>query len=74
MPSRAPASAFLPPNWSARPLGAGEFRSDHLGGIAAPVICKSDLSPIYTPMLEAGAEVLAETIKARLDLDPEFHV
>jgi hypothetical protein len=33
---------------------------------------KSDLSPIYTPMLEGGAEVLADGIKARLDLDQDF--
>jgi hypothetical protein len=39
----------------------------------AELFRKSDLSPIYTPVLEAGAGDLAEGIKARLDLDHDFH-
>jgi hypothetical protein len=33
----------------------------------------SDLSPIYTPLLEDCADVLKDGIKARLDLDQDFH-
>jgi hypothetical protein len=39
----------------------------------ADLFRKSDLSPVYTPVLEAGAEVLSEGIKTRLDLDQDFH-
>lgn len=38
----------------------------------AELFRKSDLSPIYTPVLEDGAELLADGIKARLDLDSDF--
>jgi len=38
----------------------------------AELFRKSDLSPIYTPVLEDGVELLADGIKARLDLDSGF--
>lgn len=34
---------------------------------------RSDLSPIYTPVLVDGAELLSDGIKARLDLDQDFY-
>jgi hypothetical protein len=38
----------------------------------AELFQKSDLSPIYTPVLEDGAAVLADEIKAKLDVDQDF--
>lgn len=39
----------------------------------ADLFRNSDLSPVYTPLLEQGAEVLNAGIVTRLDLDRDFH-
>jgi hypothetical protein len=39
----------------------------------AELFRKSDLSPVYTPVLECGAEILKDSIQAKLDLDHDFH-